>query len=79
MTTKTTLALVMALLAPLAACADSDSVLFVTKTSLGIDMDTKPAGVAIAYDRVEGYVGPTYDNGAMPPVVAFIESSGGLL
>ncbi len=58
-----------------AGCADPDSVLFVTVTNIGIDADTKPANVTIGYDRYEGYIGPTYGTGAIPPVVARIESN----
>jgi len=57
-------------------CASTDSALFVTKTSIGIELDAKPANVNIAYDRIEGYLGPRYDNGAIPPVVASINSDG---
>lgn len=55
-------------------CVSTNEVLFVTKTSVGVDFDTKPANVAIAYDRIEGYVGPRYANGAVPPVIASIRS-----
>ena len=58
----------------LSACVTKNSVLFVTKTSIGVDLDTKPANASIAYDRIEGYVGPRYDNGAIPPVLASIDS-----
>lgn len=66
-------ALSMLLLA--AGCADPDSVLFVTVTSIGIDADTKPANVTIGYNRYEGYIGPVYETGAMPPVIARIKSN----
>jgi hypothetical protein len=56
----------------MSGCADS--VLFVTKTSIGLDFDTKPPAASIAYDRVEGYIGPRYDNGAVPPVYGRILS-----
>ena len=59
-----------------ASCANVDSVLFVTKTSLGVDFDSKPPTASIAYDRVEGYIGPRYENGAVPPVVARIQTDG---
>lgn len=62
----------------LAGCAGADSVLFITKTSLGVDFDTKPASLSVAYDRKEGYLGPRYDNGAVPPVTASIKSDGGI-
>lgn len=59
-------------------CATKDSVLFVTKTSLGVDFDSKPANLSVAYNRDEGYVGPRYDNGAVPPVVAKIKTDSGI-
>jgi hypothetical protein len=60
----------------LAGCASSDHVLFVTKTSVGIDFDSKPLTASLAYDRIEGYVAPVYGNGEIPPVVASVKSDG---
>jgi hypothetical protein len=60
----------------LAGCADH--VLFVTKTSLGIDFDSQPASASIAYDRIDGYIAPRYDNGEIPAVVASVKSDGGI-
>jgi hypothetical protein len=57
----------------LAGCA-TDRVIFVTKTSIGIDADTTPPTVSIAYDRTDGYFGPRYDSGAVPPVVSSIKT-----
>lgn len=65
-----------AALLALSGCASSDHVLFVTKTSIGIDFDSKPASASLAYDRVEGYVAPRYANGEIPPVVASVKSDG---
>ena len=57
-------------------CANPDSVLFVTDSSIGINVDSKPPTASIAYDRIEGYIGPRYQNGALPPVVASLETGG---
>jgi hypothetical protein len=57
----------------------TDQVLFVTKTSVGFELDSKPANANISYDRIEGYFGPRYENGAMPPVVASIQTDGKIL
>jgi hypothetical protein len=57
----------------LGGCA-ADRVIFVTKTTIGIDADTTPPTVSIAYDRTDGYIGPRYDNGAVPPVVSSLQS-----
>lgn len=63
----------------LAGCATNEHVVFLTKTSLGIDVTTEPSSASIGYDRFEGYVGPRFDNGAVPPVAASFETNGQLL
>jgi len=52
---------------------------FLTKTSLGIEVSSEPATANIGYDRFEGYVGPRFDTGAVPPVAASFETNGKLL
>lgn len=68
------LALCMAL--TLVACANPDTAVFVTSTSLGINADSKPPTVAVAYERQEGFIGPRFENGGAPPVVASMETAG---
>jgi hypothetical protein len=70
--------MIFGVLSALAGCATSDHVLFVTKTSIGIDFDSKPPSASIAYDRVEGYVAPRYNNGEIPAVIASIKSDGAI-
>lgn len=62
----------------LAGCATpKETAIFVTKTSFSlVDVDTVPASVSIAYDRVEGYVGPRFDDGTIFPVAAVLETRG---
>jgi hypothetical protein len=74
---KTTLVLLLAA-AGLAGCmSTSQYATFVTKTSLSIvDADTTPPGVSIAFDRVEGYVGPRFDNGTVYPVTGYLRTKG---
>src|SRR5471032_100377 len=61
----------------LAGCASpQDTVVFVTNTSLGINVESKPPTASIAYDRTEGYIGPRSANGGMPPVVASVQTNG---
>ena len=69
-----TAAALSALCLALMGCADKQSVLFVTATTIGIDADTTPPHATIGYDRYEGYIGPSYSTGALPPVFAKIES-----
>lgn len=59
------------------ACADR--VAFSTHTVYGLDVDTQPTPTfSLGLDRSELVVGPRYDNGAVPPVVASIKVNGGL-
>lgn len=52
--------------------------MFATHTSIGINLDTKTQTAALAYDRQEGYLGPTYGKGT-PSVVASLQSDGKIL
>lgn len=63
----------------LSACTTTNEVVFVTKSSLSIaEIETTPAEINVGYSRVEGYLAPTYENGALPPVVSSIRSDGTL-
>ncbi len=60
----------------LGACASPrENAIFVTKTSLSVfDAESAPVGVSFAYDRVEGYAGPRFDDGSVFPVVGYLET-----
>jgi len=61
----------------LAGCAVApDTVVFVTKTSMGIDVEQHTPGASIAYDRVEGYIAPRYTDDKIPDVYASFNSNG---
>jgi len=62
----------------LAGCAINDTVVFVTKTSIGLDGDLTTGSASIAYDRTDGYIAPRYPDGAVPPVVASIQTDLGV-
>lgn len=64
-----------------AGCASPDKyATFVTKTSLSVlDVDSAPAGVGIAYDRVEGFIGPRFADGTAVPVAGFFDTDGGVM
>lgn len=74
------LALALMAAAALAGCASPKThATFVTKTSLAlVDVDTAPAGISIAYDRVEGYIGPRLENGEVLPVTGYVNTDGGI-
>lgn len=57
------------------ACTGPEKAVFVTTTKIGIDADITTRSVSIGYDRHEGFVGPVYDNGSIPPVIGEIESN----
>src|SRR5712692_5987404 len=56
-----------------------ENVAFITKTSIGLDVDGTPPEVSFAYNRVEGYLGPRYENGAVPPVASALSTDGSIL
>lgn len=69
----------LAAVSALSGCAKPDSVLFVTNASFGVNVEGKPASASVGYDRTEGYLAPSFPSGAAPPVIASIETGGGLL
>lgn len=62
----------------LGGCA-SDRAIFVTNTSLGLDLDTAPATASIAYDRTEGVLAPSYENGGIGPILGTVETDGAII
>lgn len=62
-------------MAVLSGCADPKYVLFVTTTQIGIDADSKTQSANIGYERYEGFVGPGYESGGVPPVIARLKSN----
>lgn len=71
---KATGALLLAAMSALIGCADKSRITFVTSTKVAIDGDATNQSLTIGYDRYEGVVGPAYENGAIPPVVAKLDS-----
>lgn len=54
-----------------------NNLVFVTKTSYGLDVDRTPPTFHVAYGRKEGMLGPVYANGADLPVLASFHSEDG--
>ena len=70
-------ALGLALVAVAVGCVSKDqSIVFATKTSWGVDVDSKPPAIDIAYSRKEGTLSPTFGNGQVIPQLASIQSDG---
>lgn len=55
------------------------SVLFSTKTSIGVDADTKPPTLDVGFSRKEGTLSPVYDNGHVHSQMASYASQSGFL
>ena len=67
-------------LALFSGCGANDTAVFVSKTSISIvDVDSAPPNISVAYNREEGYFGPRYESGAVPPILASIRSDGNIL
>ena len=54
----------------LAGCVGYNSLLFITKSNVGIDIDTKPPTAEISIARREGVIAPAFEKGQTPPVMA---------
>ena len=63
-------ALTVGLLALSGCAVGYNATLFVTKSNVGIDIDSKPPTAEISIARREGVIGPTFEGGQKPPVVA---------
>ena len=57
-----------------AGCAESDTVLFVTGTDLGIQFDGATQNASVGYDRSELVIAPVFRDGAVPPVFGQFET-----
>lgn len=69
------LAAALSLAGLLAACADTDHVLFVTNTNVGVGYDATTLSGHVGYKRQEVYAGPAYtEYGGLPPVAASLQS-----
>ena len=59
----------------LAGCAVGyNSTLFMTKSNIGIDAETKPPTAEISIARREGVIAPGFEGGQTPPVVASFQA-----
>lgn len=63
----------------LSGCVGLDTVLFTTKTQVGIDGDLMPATLDFGYARTELVVQPAFERGKTFPVLSSAEVEGGLL
>ena len=64
----------------LGGCANNPAnVVFVTKASLGIDVEATAQSASFAYDRIEGYIAPRYADNDVPAAYASFATNGKLM
>lgn len=59
-----------ALAALFSGCAGYNHTLFMTKSNVGLDFDSKPPTLEISVARKEAVIAPTFEGGQTPPVMA---------
>jgi hypothetical protein len=70
---------ISALLVSACGCSlGKKNVLFLTKTSFGVDIDSKPPTLDISYTRKEGTIAPRFESGEVLPQMASFSSRVGL-
>lgn len=55
-----------------------DSILFVTKTSVAIDIDTNPLTFDVGYGRYEGSIAPVAEDGEVLPLLSSVNAEGSI-
>lgn len=61
----------------LAGCAGYNHTLFMTKSNVGLDFDSKPPTLEINISRKEAVIAPSFEGGKTPPVMASFKPSAG--
>jgi len=56
-----------------------ENVLFITKTSVGVDVDSKPPTLDIGFDRKEGTISPVFEKGQVLSQMASFDSKLGVI
>jgi hypothetical protein len=79
MTTRNRLVLLAIASSLLVGCGvGKKSVLFVTKTSFAVDVDTNPPTFDVGYGRYEGSIAPVVKEGAVLPLLSSISADAGI-
>lgn len=58
-------------------CAGRNHILFMTKSNVGLDFDSKPPTLEITVSRKEVVIAPTFEGGQTPPVAASFKPKAG--
>lgn len=67
---KIQLSCLFAVAALLQGCAGYNTVMFMTKSNAGLDIDMKPPTAEISISRKEAVIAPAFEKGQTPPVMA---------
>lgn len=62
----------------LVGCVGKNSILFVTKTSIAVDIDTNPPTFDVGYGRYEGSIAPVVKDGQVLPLLSSISADTGI-
>lgn len=60
-----------------AGCAGHNHTLFMTKSNVGLDFDSKPPTLEVNVSRKEAVIAPSFEGGQTPPVMASFKPSAG--
>jgi hypothetical protein len=60
-----------------AGCAGYNHTLFMTKSNVGLDFDTKPPTLEVTVSRKEAVIAPSFEGGRTPPVLASFKPDAG--
>jgi hypothetical protein len=58
-------------------CAGRNHILFMTKSNVGLDFDSKPPTLEVTVSRKEVVIAPTFEGGQTPPVAASFKPKAG--
>lgn len=61
----------------LVGCAGHNHTLFVTKSNVGLDFDSKPPTLEVSVSRKEAVIAPVFEGGQTPPVLASFRPGAG--
>jgi hypothetical protein len=61
----------------LTGCAGYNHTLFMTKSNVGLDFDSKPPTLEVNVSRKEAVIAPSFEGGQTPPVLASFKPSAG--
>src|SRR5262245_16174552 len=74
---KTHFAALPILASLLGGCAGYNHTLFMTKSNVGLDFDSKPPTLEINVSRKEAVIAPSFEGGKTPPVLASFKPGAG--